>query len=420
MEKTVVLLTGVTGFVGSTLAAVMLRSGYHIVSLSRNDQQGARTRAKIKESYQGFFPMDTEDALDEMLQKNVDVLPYDYQLIRAHEDLKNSLRNVKIVWHCAAEMSFSFRKSVSTFNGNVGMAAGLYQLITEFAPSCRRFFYVSTAYTSGNSREIHGEELHFSPEHVNPYQMSKWAAEMSLSAAQKVHGLPVTIFRPSVVVGHSENGFYNGQSFGIYAYAHLYQRLQQLGIKKVHLEAASDTTIDVVPINLVADCALTLTAMSLVEKARGEAFQIVHASGTAIKTSEIAAGLQMVFGVQTIMNSKPKSALDHSLDQILSIYKRFNSDNIRFDNAKMRHLVGEDITHRPVDVSTLSLYFQNTSTPDSKLLNKFSSRFWNNRKLQPLPLMLQSVNYLSKSMRKVEPLQALIRSLGSRLKIVFI
>lgn len=402
MQKATVLLTGVTGFVGSTLAAVLLRQGYSILALSRKDPEGQRTRAKIKESYQGFFPGEAPETLDTLL-KNVAVLPYDYAELRSTASYREALKRVDIVWHSAAEMSFSFRKAVATFNGNVGMATGLYQLVVDLAPQCQRFFYVSTAYTSGNGRQVHAETLHFEPEHVNPYQMSKWAAEMALSNAQQVVGLPLTIFRPSVVVGHSQNGFYNGQSFGIYAYAHLYERLQQLGVRQVHLEARSDTTLDVVPIDHVINCAAALTHKT----SELEPMDIVHATGTAMKSTDLSEALQRVYGVESILDSRPMSTIDHSLDQVLAIYKRFNSDNIRFDKSRMLALVPEAAHQRTVDADLLSLYFQNTSVPDSKLL----------KKLQPV---VMSVDRMSKPFRKVKQLEGINRSLGNRLKVVFI
>lgn len=404
MQKANILLTGVTGFVGSTLAAVMLRQGFGVVALSRKDPAGQRTKAKIKESYQGFFPEDSNRLVEDLLKK-VEVLPYDYQELRSKEKYQAALKKVDIVWHSAAEMSFSFRKAVSTFNGNVGMATGLYRLIMEFSPNCRHFFYVSTAYTSGNGRRIHAEELHFEPEHVNPYQMSKWAAEMGLAAAHRMHGLPLTLFRPSVVVGHSQNGFYNGQSFGIYAYAHLYERLQRLGVQEVHLDAKSDTTLDVVPIDQVVANAMGLTELAL--ESRLEPMNIVHSTGTPMKSSDLTTALERVYGVKSILNSKPQSPIDHSLDQVLSIYKRFNTDNIRFDKSRMLSLVPAAATQRPVDIDLLCLYCENTSVPDSKLLTK----------LQPV---VMSVNRMSNRFRHVKQMDRIHRSIGSRLKVVFI
>jgi thioester reductase-like protein len=232
--------------------------------------------------------------------------------------------------------------------------------------------------------------------------MSKWAAEMALSNAHQRLGLPLTIFRPSVVVGHSQSGFYNGQSFGIYAYAHLYERLQQLGVRQVHLEARSDTTLDVVPIDHVVACAAALT-----HKAQDlEPMSIVHATGTAMKSTDLSAALERVYGVQSILDSRPMSTIDHSLDQVLSIYKRFNSDNIRFDKSRMLDLVPEAAQHKAVDPELLTLYFQNTSVPDSKLL----------KRLQPV---VMSVERMSKPFRKVKQLEGIHRSLGNRLKVVF-
>jgi hypothetical protein len=94
------------------------------------------------------------------------------------------------------------------------------------------------------------------------------------------------------------------------------------------------------------------------------------------------------------------------VDQVLSIYKRFNSDNIRFDKSRMLALVPEAAQHKVVDVDLLTLYLQNTSVPDSKLL----------KSLQPV---VMSVERMSKRFRKVKQLEGIHRSLGNRLKVVF-
>jgi hypothetical protein len=91
----------------------------------------------------------------------------------------------------------------------------------------------------------------------------------------------------------------------------------------------------------------------------------------------------------------------------MRIFKRFNSASIRFDNSRMRALVPEAAHQRPVDVDLLSLYFQKTNVPDSKLL----------KTLQPV---VMSVHRMSKPFRKVKQLEAINRILGNRLKVMFI
>jgi hypothetical protein len=126
-----------------------------------------------------------------------------------------------------------------------------------------------------------------------------------------------------------------------------------------------------------------------------------------MKSTDLAAALERVYGVTSVMNSKPRSSIDHSLDQVLSIYKRFNSDNIRFDKSRMLSLVPAAAEQRVVDTELLCLYFQNTNVPDSKLL----------KRLQPL---VMSVHRMSKPFRHVKQMERINRSLGSRLKVVFI
>ena len=49
-----VLITGCTGFVGSAIAATLLGAGFRVLALSRNDADGERTRAAVREAAAGF------------------------------------------------------------------------------------------------------------------------------------------------------------------------------------------------------------------------------------------------------------------------------------------------------------------------------------------------------------------------------
>jgi long-chain acyl-CoA synthetase len=70
-----------------------------------------------------------------------------------------------------------------------------------------RFMHVSTALVAGGGSTAiaREDELPVAPAHVNHYEWSKYEAERIVRAAMKA-GLPVTIFRPSMVVGDTTTG----------------------------------------------------------------------------------------------------------------------------------------------------------------------------------------------------------------------
>ncbi|HEY3052300.1 MAG TPA: SDR family oxidoreductase [Thermoanaerobaculia bacterium] len=74
----------------------------------------------------------------------------------------------------------------------------------ERCPSLRRFHYVSTCYVSGRYDGVFSEnDLQKGQTFNNYYEETKFLAEVEV---RKRAGLPVTIYRPSVVVGDSRSG----------------------------------------------------------------------------------------------------------------------------------------------------------------------------------------------------------------------
>ncbi len=81
--------------------------------------------------------------------------------------------------------------------------------VIDFARECvrlRRVHYVSTCYVSGRYPGTFREtELDEGREFNNPYEATKHQAEVEVRQASR-RGLPVTIYRPSIVVGDSRDG----------------------------------------------------------------------------------------------------------------------------------------------------------------------------------------------------------------------
>jgi thioester reductase-like protein len=78
--------------------------------------------------------------------------------------------------------------------------------VLDFAvESAERFQYVSTCYVSGRYDGVFGEDdLEVGQSFNNHYEASKFEAEKRVQARTDV--LPVTIYRPAIVVGDSETG----------------------------------------------------------------------------------------------------------------------------------------------------------------------------------------------------------------------
>jgi len=135
----------------------------------------------------------------------------------------------------------------------------------------RRYNYVSTCYVAGKrTGRILETELEHDAGFRNNYEETKYLAEMEVEGLKSQ--LPVTIYRPSVVVGDSETGE-TAKYDGIYYLIHYLRkapsllRLVNVGNPKVHL--------NLVPVDFVVD---SIAALSSDPAAVGKTFQIADPS----------------------------------------------------------------------------------------------------------------------------------------------
>jgi long-chain acyl-CoA synthetase len=163
------------------------------------------------------------------------------------EDYRYWSSHITHIIHSAANVSFrqtleQARHSNLYGTENVmslarsGLAAGKLE----------RVAYISTAYISGNrSGKIYEEELDCGQNFSNTYEQSKFESE--LRVRRLMSELPITIFRPSIIVGDSETG--KTRAFNV-----LYFPLKLLyrGVLKV-LPGSPQTPTDIVPVDYVCD-----------------------------------------------------------------------------------------------------------------------------------------------------------------------
>lgn len=328
------LLTGVSGFIGSTLAAALLAAGHRVLALARNDPRGDRTLDVVKEA---FSREPFHASVD--WQEQFKVLPLNIKSLRLEHS--EDLRSVHEVWHAAAEMSFSPRKLESSFQTNVGLSTQLYELIADLSHDCQRFFYVSTAYTGGTSSDTMHEVLHVRPRLINPYQMTKWSTEMSLAVlAHQGQKLPLTIFRPSLVVGNSKTGHYPGNTFGIYLHLFAMQVASSFGAAFLTVDINPLSRIQVVPIEDLIGNALALS-QSYQTMTQPPLIEITHVTGQSVENGVVLEAMKKVLGIHLAIG-KPISTLDRVVHNLCGWTNRFGNENIQFDDSRIRARLGKN------------------------------------------------------------------------------
>jgi len=245
-----VLLTGATGFLGmEILARYLEHTDRPVYALVRASDQGVATR-RLRRTLQCLFG--TEH-------------PYGERVVAVRGDLtKDGLGLGRQAWpladridevvHGAASVSFELPLA----GARAINVAGTRRML-EFAELCQaagtglgRFTYISTAYVAGEHTGTFSEDDHDVGQGFrNPYERSKFEAEGIVKRWRS--RMPITIVRPSIVVGEQESGW--TPTFNV-----IYWPLRAFsrGAYRV-IPARASAPVDVVPVDYVADATFALT-----------------------------------------------------------------------------------------------------------------------------------------------------------------
>lgn len=128
----------------------------------------------------------------------------------------------------------------------------------------KRFDYISTAFVAGTKTGTVCEDtLDRGQDFANAYEQSKFEAEQLVREYGKI--LPITIHRPSIVVGDSRNGF--TPHFKV-----LYWPLQLLAKNILpFIPCNTNATLDIVPVDFVAK---SIYKLMTTEKSLGQTFHL--------------------------------------------------------------------------------------------------------------------------------------------------
>lgn len=194
------LLTGATGFLGRELLLRFLATSYRVAVLVRDAADESAT-SRIDSAL-----TEMEDRIKRRLPRPVVLVGdiCDRNLGMAHSDASWFARNVDRIVNCAASLSFVNRPDGEPFRTNVH---GMQNLIdVASSGSVKEFHQISTAYVCGATGGIALERLtDAGVDFRNPYEESKAAAERMLANAGD--HFCWSIYRPSIIVGHPDDGF---------------------------------------------------------------------------------------------------------------------------------------------------------------------------------------------------------------------
>jgi long-chain acyl-CoA synthetase len=258
-----ILLTGATGFVGmAVLARLLERTGRRVVVLVRAGSQ-AEADARVDGVMASLF--DQPDRFAGRVEAVRGDLTAPALGLGAEQE--RIADEVGEIIHGAASVAFdlSLAESRAINVDGTRRVLELAELCATRGAGLRRLTYVSTAYVAGDRRGWALEtELDLGQRFRNGYEQSKHEAETF------VHGLrerlPITVVRPSIVVGERGTGW--TASFNV-IYGPL--RAFAAGTYPV-IPGRRGAVLDVVTVDHLADAILALTASPA---AAGQTFHIV-------------------------------------------------------------------------------------------------------------------------------------------------
>ncbi|HKP68077.1 MAG TPA: SDR family oxidoreductase [Pyrinomonadaceae bacterium] len=170
-----------------------------------------------------------------------------------HEDLPTIRDEVTSVFHLAAAYDLAVSKDIA-FAVNLQGTKNVNDFCLSL-PNLRRYNYVSTCYVAGrrNGRVLENELAHDAG-FRNFYEETKYLAEAEVEKLKA--DIPVTIYRPSVVVGDSKTGE-TVKYDGIY---YLIQYLRRApGLLRFINVGNRDVRLNLVPVDFVVDAIATLS-----------------------------------------------------------------------------------------------------------------------------------------------------------------
>lgn len=205
------LLTGATGFLGPAMAHELLARGRRVLCLVRAETPSAaraRLRAALRPWLQDFDHLLETGRLavlrGDVCSPDAGVAP----------PVRAALRGrVCAVVHAAGSTRFSENAAGDPRRTNVAGTRNVFALAR--AIDCRSWHLISTAFVAGAADEAMETIDAAPPAFRNAYESSKWCGEQVALAAACDAGSTLTIYRPSIVVGHSETGR-AGRFSGIY------------------------------------------------------------------------------------------------------------------------------------------------------------------------------------------------------------
>lgn len=263
-----IFMTGATGNIGGRILKEALETTdatFKLLIFGKDDAGAKEELVRVLRFWDIDFNQEHISSRIEILRGDVShpLLGFDAE---THARVGASLTHAI---HCAANLKLNLtleEARTSILSGTQNVINICKHAVTK--GTFRRFNHFSTMEVAGNMSGIIKEEFltHTRRRFLNTYEQAKAETEEYLRELHEKEGFPITLYRPSMVVGDAENG----KALNFQAFYHMIDDLflaPQASIMPGH----DDFIIDTVPISIIAK-AVTLLHDS--EESNGKIYHL--------------------------------------------------------------------------------------------------------------------------------------------------
>lgn len=301
------LMTGFPGFLGSALLPRLLARREDVSAVCLVPRRHlAAARARV-EALRHEHPVTARRV--QLVQGDL-TAPYLGLTPRG----RRHLDGVDEVWHLAAVYDLAVPAETARLV-NVDGTARVLELCTGL-PELRRLHYVSTCYVSGRYPGEFGEDmLEEGQQFRNHYEATKYEAEVLVRKAM-ADGLPVTIYRPGIVVGDSTTGATQKYD-GPYFLASFLRRQPRVALVPAVLEGAR---FCLVPRDFVIEA---MDRLSALDESAGRTYALTDPEPPTVR--DVVRTFARILGKRVVWVPVPvwltKAALGHvpGLERLLGL-----------------------------------------------------------------------------------------------------
>ncbi|MBA3335773.1 MAG: SDR family oxidoreductase [Acidobacteria bacterium] len=290
-----IFLTGFPGFIAQRLVRQFAKPGTQFFLLVQNSFVEKAIEGVEKIAAETNTPLENFALVEgDITQKNFGITATDLEIIRI---------DTTDVYHLAAIYDLAVAEDLA-YEVNVKGTINVNDFVKRL-PNLRRYNYVSTCYVSGLRKGlIYENELEHGTGFRNFYEKSKYFAELEVEKLKKDQ-IPLTIYRPSVVVGDSNTGE-TAKYDGVYYLIRYLRKIPSLlrfvnvGNKKVQL--------NLVPVDFVVEA---IAALAKDKRAIGKT--VALADPNPLTTEELFDTISEVLTNRKSVIKPPPSLIEKTL-----------------------------------------------------------------------------------------------------------